>query len=175
MYNNSTSQNQRALLSKSPSDKALVKPFNACQDYVEAEYWESQNTSTSEATAPEWLIPPGDSPHFYDTSYFLPKVQVNTISHHILQSRKSPPKPHKSSVPHEAIDQCENSYEVADGKKQKSLMDSFDDTGVMALICRHDIPLFFANIDTPGEQQKDRARMEKWRGRGLASALVLCP
>jgi len=33
-------------------------------------------------------------------------------------------------------------------------MDNFDDTGLMALICRHDIPLFFANIDTPGEQQK---------------------
>ncbi|KAG1892710.1 hypothetical protein F4604DRAFT_1672662 [Suillus subluteus] len=33
-------------------------------------------------------------------------------------------------------------------------MDSFDDTGVIALICRHDIPLFFANIDSPGEQQK---------------------
>ena len=24
----------------------------------------------------------------------------------------------------------------------------------MALICRHDIPLFLANINTPGEQQK---------------------
>jgi hypothetical protein len=24
----------------------------------------------------------------------------------------------------------------------------------MSLVCRHDIPLFFANIDTPGEQQK---------------------
>jgi hypothetical protein len=24
----------------------------------------------------------------------------------------------------------------------------------MALVCRHDIPLFLANIDTPGEQQK---------------------
>ena len=24
----------------------------------------------------------------------------------------------------------------------------------MSIICRHDIPLFFANIDTPGEQQK---------------------
>lgn len=24
----------------------------------------------------------------------------------------------------------------------------------MALICRHDIPLFLANIDMPGEQQK---------------------
>lgn len=33
-------------------------------------------------------------------------------------------------------------------------MDSFDDTGVMALICHHDIPLFFANIDSPSEQQK---------------------
>ncbi|KIN98613.1 hypothetical protein M404DRAFT_31254 [Pisolithus tinctorius Marx 270] len=36
----------------------------------------------------------------------------------------------------------------------KAAMDCFDDTGIMALICRHDIPLFFANIDTPGEQQK---------------------
>ncbi|KIK10825.1 hypothetical protein PISMIDRAFT_20060 [Pisolithus microcarpus 441] len=57
-------------------------------------------------------------------------------------------------VPDEAIDQCETSYKAADGKKQKAAMDSFDDTGIMALICHHDIPLFFANIDTPGEQQK---------------------
>ena len=33
-------------------------------------------------------------------------------------------------------------------------MESFDDTGIMALICCHDIPLFFTNIDTPREQQK---------------------
>lgn len=33
-------------------------------------------------------------------------------------------------------------------------MDKFDDSGMMALVCRHDIPLFLANIDTPGEQQK---------------------
>lgn len=33
-------------------------------------------------------------------------------------------------------------------------MDSFDNTGVMALTCRHDILLFFVNIDTPGKQQK---------------------
>jgi len=58
------------------------------------------------------------------------------------------------AVPDEAIDQCETLYEAADGKKQKAAIDSFDDTGVMALICRHDIPLFLANIDTPGEQQK---------------------
>ena len=33
-------------------------------------------------------------------------------------------------------------------------MECFDNTGIMVLICHHDIPLFFANIDTPGEQQK---------------------
>jgi hypothetical protein len=57
-------------------------------------------------------------------------------------------------VPDEAINLCEGAYDTADGKKQKAAMDSFNDTGVMALICRHDIPLFFANINSPGEQQK---------------------
>ncbi|KAF9231589.1 hypothetical protein BU15DRAFT_90869 [Melanogaster broomeanus] len=83
----------------------------------------------------------GDSPIFYDPAYFLPKSQ-------------NPPKAHKNPVPDEAIDSCEASYEAADGKKQKACMDNFDDTGLMALICRHDIPLFFTNIDSPGEQQK---------------------
>ncbi|KAI6106806.1 hypothetical protein EV401DRAFT_1872454, partial [Pisolithus croceorrhizus] len=57
-------------------------------------------------------------------------------------------------VPDEAIDQCQSSYEAADGKKKKAVMDTFDDTSLMALICHHDIPLFFTNIDTPSEQQK---------------------
>ncbi|KAG2104041.1 uncharacterized protein F5147DRAFT_775752 [Suillus discolor] len=96
----------------------------------------------------------GDSPHFYDPSYFLPKVQVDAIGHHITRSHKSAPKLHVSHVPDEVINLCENSYKAVDGKKQKAAMDSFDNTGLMVLICRHDIPLFFANIDSPGEQQK---------------------
>ncbi|KAG2353816.1 hypothetical protein BDR07DRAFT_1382783, partial [Suillus spraguei] len=96
----------------------------------------------------------GDCPRFYTPSYFLPKSQVDSVGSRILTQRKRPPKIRASLVPDEAIDQCEHSYEAADGKKQKAAMDSFDDTGIMALICRHDIPLFFANIDSPGEQQK---------------------
>lgn len=74
---------------------------------------------------------------------------------HIEWQRKKPAK-HCSvmTVPDKALDSCESSHEAADGKKQKTSMESFDDTGLMALICRHDIPLFFANIDSPGEQQK---------------------
>lgn len=96
----------------------------------------------------------GDSPSFYDPSYFLPKRKVDLMGAHIDQQRKKLHKSHKIPVPDEAIDSCEASYEAADGKKQKASMDSFDDTGLMALICRHDIPLFLANINTPGEQQK---------------------
>jgi len=96
----------------------------------------------------------GTSPPFYDPAYFLPKHQVDAIGTHIEKQHKAPPKARKGPVPDEAIDSCESSYEATDGKKQKASMDSFDDTGLMALICRHNIPLFFANIDSPGEQQK---------------------
>ena len=43
---------------------------------------------------------------------------------------------------------------AANEKKQKTNGIKFNDTGLVALICHHDIPLFFANMDTPGEQQK---------------------
>lgn len=96
----------------------------------------------------------GDCPRFYELTYFLSKQFVDTVGHRIDAQRKRPATTHASLVPDEAIDLCENAYEAADGKKQKAAMDSFDDTGIMALICCHDIPLFFANIDSPGEQQK---------------------
>ena len=79
---------------------------------------------------------------------------MDAISTHIEKQWKTPLKARKTLVPNEAIDSCESSYEAANGKKQKASMDSFNDMGVMALICHHDILLFFANIDSPGEQQK---------------------
>ncbi|KIK77681.1 hypothetical protein PAXRUDRAFT_17336 [Paxillus rubicundulus Ve08.2h10] len=99
----------------------------------------------------------GNGPSFYNPSYFISKAQVDLIGNHIEKQRKKPPKTYKKVVPDEAINCCESSYEAADGKKQKATMDSFDDTGLMALICRHDVPLFFVNIDSPGEQQKYNA------------------
>ena len=57
-------------------------------------------------------------------------------------------------VPDEAVDQCESGHVAGKGTNVKANAEHFDDGGVMALICRHDIPLFLVNIDTPGEQQK---------------------
>ncbi|KAI6152500.1 hypothetical protein BKA82DRAFT_29556 [Pisolithus tinctorius] len=96
----------------------------------------------------------GSCPPFYEPMYFIPKAQVDEVGRQIGQACKWSPRQHRVIVPDEAIDQCEASYEAADGNKQKAAMDCFDDTGIMALICHHDIPLFFANIDTPGKQQK---------------------
>ncbi|KIO09804.1 hypothetical protein M404DRAFT_130054 [Pisolithus tinctorius Marx 270] len=96
----------------------------------------------------------GSCPPFYEPMYFIPKAQVDEVGRRVGRARKRSPRQHRVIVPDEAIDQCEASYEAADGNKRKAAMDCFDDTGIMALICRHDIPLFFANIDTPGEQQK---------------------
>ncbi|KAF8425009.1 hypothetical protein L210DRAFT_3421530, partial [Boletus edulis BED1] len=96
----------------------------------------------------------GDSSPFYDPSYFLSKQFVDAVGDHIAKQRKRPAKEYHGPVPDEAIDDCESSYDTADGNKKKTATDIYDDTGLMGLICRHDLPLFFANIDSPGEQQK---------------------
>ena len=85
----------------------------------------------------------GNSPSFYNPSYFLSKEQVNAMGDRIAKAQKKPVKSYQQIVPDEAIDECESSYEAADGKKEKATTEAFDDTGLMALICRHDIPLFF--------------------------------
>ena len=76
------------------------------------------------------------------------------ISRRIEGLRKTHPKVYQPKVPDEAVNDCEKTHEAANKHKQKMNMDHFDDTGVIALVCHHDIPLFLANIDTPGEGQK---------------------
>ena len=79
---------------------------------------------------------------------------VDKMGARITAARHKAPRTYNSAVPDTALDECEKSYEAADEKKEKTLGTKFDDTGLMALVCRHDIVLFLANIDTPGEQQK---------------------
>ncbi|KIJ95309.1 hypothetical protein K443DRAFT_108926 [Laccaria amethystina LaAM-08-1] len=95
----------------------------------------------------------GDCPKFYEPSYFLPKGFVDEVGARIDAAR---PKRRRGLVlvPDEAVDQCESGHIAGKGTNAKTNTKQFDDGGVMALICRHDIPLFLVNIDTPGEQQK---------------------
>ncbi|KAG6864176.1 hypothetical protein C0991_011827 [Blastosporella zonata] len=83
----------------------------------------------------------------------IPKAAVNTVGEHIQTACRKPPKPHKPLLPDEAVDGCESTHVAGSGSNSKTNMEKFDNSGLMALVCRHDIPLFIANIDTPGEQQ----------------------
>lgn len=77
----------------------------------------------------------------------------------VRKTRK--PQLRQPIVPDEAVNKCEASHTAGKGSNVKTNMDRFDDGGLMALVCRHDIPIFLANIDTPGEQQKYAVAMIK--------------
>ncbi|KAK0442762.1 uncharacterized protein EV420DRAFT_1726806 [Desarmillaria tabescens] len=57
-------------------------------------------------------------------------------------------------IPDIAVDEDEKSFDAANEKKEKTHGGHYNDTGLAVLVCHHDVPLFLANVDTPGEQQK---------------------
>ena len=50
-------------------------------------------------------------------------------------------------------DACKDSFVAADEQREKVSKKYFEDTGLMASVCRHGIPLFHVSLWTPGEQQ----------------------
>lgn len=110
------------------------------------------------------LVSGGESIPFHDPKHIIPKSFVDAVGDMIQNTRKSPSKNRKPKVPDSAVDECEKSHDAADGEKKKSVPNEgrYDDMGWMSLVCRHDIPLFFANIDTPGEQQKYSVALILW-------------
>jgi Kyakuja-Dileera-Zisupton transposase len=99
----------------------------------------------------------GDCPEFHQSRHLLSKEEVDRIGAHIEKARTAAkPVKKKRNVQSldEAINACEEAHESGSGSKIKTNLDKFDHGGVMGMTCRHDRPLFMANIDTPGEQQK---------------------
>ncbi|KAJ8474914.1 hypothetical protein ONZ45_g15786 [Pleurotus djamor] len=99
----------------------------------------------------------GDTPSSYVPDYIIPAEKVEEAGVRIAaaQSKKGgTDRPNPSRVPDVAVDECQHSYLAANGNIAKSDAKIFDSHGLMALVCRHDIPLFAANINTPGEGQK---------------------
>ncbi|KAJ2930749.1 hypothetical protein H1R20_g6330, partial [Candolleomyces eurysporus] len=94
-----------------------------------------------------------NSPGFYLPVHFIPKEQVDRIGEQIEKAQKHPVPLH-TPVPDEAIKSCKNSHEAGTGSTVKTSLERFDIGGLATLVCRHGIPLFVANINTPGEQQK---------------------
>ncbi|KAG1852299.1 hypothetical protein DFJ58DRAFT_716617 [Suillus subalutaceus] len=56
-------------------------------------------------------------------------------------------------VPTSVLDGCGDSFLAADEKREKASTQFFADTGVMAMLCRHDRVLWLANMTSAGEKQ----------------------
>ncbi|KAF9479003.1 hypothetical protein BDN70DRAFT_807721 [Pholiota conissans] len=111
------------------------------------------------------LVSGGESIRFHQPAHIIPKSFVDEVGDLLRQAKKTSPKCRNPKVPDTAVDECEKSHDAADGDKKKggsSNEGRYDDMGWMSLVCRHDIPLFFANIDTPGEQQKYSVALILW-------------
>ncbi|KZT62546.1 hypothetical protein CALCODRAFT_537517, partial [Calocera cornea HHB12733] len=92
---------------------------------------------------------------FYQAELFLSVEEVDAVGEKMASQRTSRSDvevPGKLSE--EARERCKKSFKVAD--EQAEIVDGhlFDPTGLMVLLCRHDVPLFACDITTPGEQQK---------------------
>lgn len=56
-------------------------------------------------------------------------------------------------VPVSVLNGCGESFVAADEKREKASTRFFTDTGLMALLCRHDCVLWLANLTSAGEKQ----------------------
>lgn len=59
----------------------------------------------------------------------------------------------KMKVPESVLSGCESSFTAASEKREKASTQFFSDTGLMALLCRHDQVIFLANMKSAGEKQ----------------------
>ncbi|KAH6894777.1 hypothetical protein BKA70DRAFT_1117376, partial [Coprinopsis sp. MPI-PUGE-AT-0042] len=106
-----------------------------------------------------------DPPVAHPESCWLSEAEVHaakTASESARPSRPAhPAAPNKTAdvlepgmkVTAAVLDGCLDSFTAADERRTKANTKFFADTGVMALTCRHDQPLFLANMTTPGERQ----------------------
>ncbi|EIN03444.1 hypothetical protein PUNSTDRAFT_33210, partial [Punctularia strigosozonata HHB-11173 SS5] len=104
----------------------------------------------------------------HPASVFLPEAEVLAMEKESPRKRKGHAAPHASiyededqedrcdgplKVPNSVLDGCEASFKAADESREKASTRFFDDTALMALMCRHDRVLWLANMTSAGERQ----------------------
>jgi hypothetical protein len=95
----------------------------------------------------------GDAVKWYQSKYILPKEYVDKVGQDIDNARKIS-RPFIPIVAESAVEHCKTSYHAANGDEESNTNIHFDDNGLFVCQCRHGIPIFLVNVDSPGEQQK---------------------
>jgi hypothetical protein len=101
---------------------------------------------------------------------FVPEAEILSMERHINNIRpqdSARPKAQASNettsqpdgyegpirVPNSVLDACHESFAAADENRQKASTQFFSETGIMALLCRHDRVLWLAIMTSAGEKQ----------------------
>lgn len=92
-----------------------------------------------------------------DLLIFLTDAEVAAARKHVEDCRKgkSTSASNRTSrkVPSGALDECKESYHAAQERADDEDDGKYDAKGLQAVSCRHDVPLFLCDIQTPGERQ----------------------
>ena len=108
----------------------------------------------------------GDPSHIHPETVFVSKEEVSSMEDFVEtvrpqttgDSRTRAAQEHDgfegpTKVPSSVLDECYESFLAADKKRQKASTQFFSDTGLMALLCRHDHVLWLVNMTSAGERQ----------------------
>ena len=87
-------------------------------------------------------------------THFLPVNDVESMKRVVEHARPSESRSNAESrarLPDDTLDDCEKAFTAAQGHIAKSNSAIFADTALMAILCRHDRPLFLVNMTSAGE------------------------
>ena len=113
---------------------------------------------------------PKDPPKTHPNTHFVPETvaaQTETYVDSVRNVEAKQKKRPRSTVeeepdgydhpalhlPRSVLDGCEASFKAADEKREKASTEFFEDTALMALLCRHDRVLWLVNMHSAGERQ----------------------
>ncbi|RDB27721.1 hypothetical protein Hypma_003286 [Hypsizygus marmoreus] len=110
-----------------------------------------------------------DLPRTHPRTVFIPEQDGDRMEKYVESIRPSKGRPTKwrkeepeeeedffegpLRVPKSALDGCESGFTAADDRREKASTQFFDDTALMALLCRHDVVLWMVNMRSAGEKQ----------------------
>jgi hypothetical protein len=108
----------------------------------------------------------GDQPVPWAFTYFVSPNEVaaaKQLTEQAMGKQKRPSTDNEAmdpdatipglSLPEHVYSGCEKRFFAADEDNKKGETSVFSDTGLMAMVCRHDRVLFMANLKDPGEKR----------------------
>ncbi|KAF7343583.1 hypothetical protein MSAN_01978800 [Mycena sanguinolenta] len=103
---------------------------------------------------------PRDPPKFHPNTRFIPEDVAARTEEYVdgvrtfrVEEEEDGYEHDRLRLPRSVLDGCEASFKAADEKRQKASTEFFDDTALMALMCRHNRVLWVINMHSAGEKQ----------------------